>query len=138
MLKIKKIKPIFNRILVTANKYEEEMIGSIIDGSKSNTIKEYQTVVEVGNSVSIVKPGDVVVINPIRYAVRKHQEGSLKDGVITDNPVTHYNFNIIEVDDKPYILLYDADVDYVLEDYEEIEEPKQKIIVPQKPKIVLN
>ena len=31
-----------------------------------------------------IKVGDLVSINPSRFAVKKHKEGSLKDGIITD------------------------------------------------------
>lgn len=138
MITVKKIKPLFNRIVVTADKYDENvMVGGIIDGSKSNTIKEYQKVVAVGTTVRDIKVGDVVLINPTRYAVRKHQEGSLKDGIITDNPVTQYNFNIIELDGKQNLLLFDSDIDYVLEDYEESPDAVSKIIQPEKHKIIV-
>lgn len=138
MITVKKIKPLFNRIVVTADKYDENvMVGGIIDGSKSNTIKEYQKVVAVGTTVRDIKAGDVVLINPTRYAVRKHQEGSLKDGIITDNPVTQYNFNIIELDGKQNLLLFDSDIDYVLEDYEESPDAVSKIIQPEKHKIIV-
>ena len=84
MLKIKKIKPLFNKILTTMDLYDNPMTeDGIIDGSKEDGgIKEYQTVIAVGPTVKCVKPGDLVVINPARYQVMKHKDGSLKDGVI--------------------------------------------------------
>lgn len=120
MLKIKKIEPLFNRILTTMDLYEN-VIGEdgIIDGLKEEGgIREYQTVIAVGPYVQSVKPGDIVVVNPTRYQVMKHKEGSLKDGVITDNPVISYNFPILVVDDKPCLYLYDSDVDFVIKEYE--------------------
>lgn len=121
MLKIKKIKPLFNKILTTMDLYENPMTeDGIIDGSKEDGgIKEYQTVIAVGPTVKCVKPGDLVVINPTRYQVMKHKEGSLKDGVITDNPVISYNFPILVVDDRPCLYLYDSDVDFVIKEWEE-------------------
>ena len=120
MLKIKKIKPLFNRILTTMDTYEEIVTeDGIIDGSKEEGgIREYQTVISVGPTVKCVKPGDLVVINPSRYQIMKHREGSLKDGVITDNPVIGYNFPILVVDDKPCLYIYDSDVDFVIKEYE--------------------
>lgn len=112
----------FNKILVTANTYQEDQtIGNttLIDTTKkAGTLLEYQTIVAVGDTVRNVKPGDVVCIDPTRYAQRKHQEGSLKDGVITDNPITTYNFNMIELDGVPHILLFDSDISYIIEEYE--------------------
>lgn len=121
MLKIKKIKPLFNKILTTMNLYDNPMTeDGIIDGSKEDGgIKEYQTVIAVGSTVKCVKPGDLVVINPARYQVMKHKDGSLKDGVITDNPVISYNFPILVVDDRPCLYLYDSDVDFVIKEWEE-------------------
>lgn len=121
MLKIKKIKPLFNKILTTMDLYDNPVTeDGLIDGSKEDGgIKEYQTVIAVGSTVKCVKPGDLVVINPTRYQVMKHKEGSLKDGVITDNPVIGYNFPILVVDDRPCLYLYDSDVDFVIKEWEE-------------------
>lgn len=121
MLKIKKIKPLFNKILTTMDLYDNPVTeDGIIDGSKEDGgIREYQTVIAVGPMVKCVKPGDLVVINPTRYQVVKHKEGSLKDGVITDNPVIGYNFPILVVDDRPCLYLYDSDVDFVIKEWEE-------------------
>ena len=88
MLKIKKIKPLFNAIVTTMDRYTEDQYtdGGLIKVT-AGTIKENQKVIAVGSIVRDIKVGDMVSINPIRYAVKKHQEGSLKDGVICDNPV---------------------------------------------------
>ena len=121
MLKIKKIKPLFNKILTTMELYDNMVTeDGIIDGSKEDGgIREYQTVLAVGPTVKCVKPGDLIVINPSRYQVMKHKEGSLKDGVVTDNPVISYNFPILVVDDRPCLYLYDSDVDFVIKEWEE-------------------
>ena len=135
MLKVKKIKPLFNRILVTSDKYEKDVEQRGVVTITAGTLKEYQKVIAVGSTVRDIKEGDLVLINPTRYAVRKHKEGSLKDGVITDNPVTSYNFNLVEVDGKICILLYDQDIDYVIEEYEEAEEPSS-LFMPENKLIV--
>lgn len=134
MFKIKAIKPTFNGVLVTCNKYPIDYnIGGIIDSSKANSVKEYQTVVAVGPMVRGIEVGDTVFINPKRYAVRKHQEGSLKDGVITDNPVIGYNFTVIDIDGKPHLYIQDNDIDYVaigeeMDDSSPIAMPDQRIL----------
>lgn len=132
MLKIKKIKPMFNRILVTSDKYEKDIKQGGVVTITAGTLKEYQRVISVGSTVRDIKEGDLVLINPTRYAVRKHNEGSLKNGVVTDNPVTSYNFNLVDVDGKICILLYDQDIDYVIEEYEEATEPSSLIIPDNK------
>jgi hypothetical protein len=135
---IKKIKPMFNMLVTTCNKYDnnKKLAGtSLLDASKANTVKEYQTVVSVGPSVRGIEVGDTVYINPTRYAVKKHQEGSLKDGVITDNPVIGYNFNLIDIDGETHLLLYDSDIMYVAEVEEFDEQPS--IITEDKPTLIV-
>lgn len=128
MIKIKKIKPMFTAILTTMDTYEDDVTCNSIIVKTKGTIKEYQKVVAVGDTVRSVKVGDLVCINPKRYAVVKHQEGSLQDGVISDNPVIRYNFDIIEMNDTPYLLLQDSDISYIIEEFEEIK--NEKLIVP--------
>lgn len=135
---IKKIKPLFNMIVTTCNKYDnnKKLAGtSLLDASKANTVKEYQTVTAVGPSVRGIEVGDTVYINPTRYAVKKHQEGSLKDGVITDNPTIGYNFNLVNIDGENHLLLYDSDIMYVAE-VEEFEE-QPTIITEEKPTLIV-
>lgn len=134
MIVIKKIQPMYTKILTTMCKYEEDELtaGGLIDSSKTQgTIKEYQTVIAVGNSVRNVKVGDLVCVNPERYAVKKHEAGSLKDGVITDNPVIKYNFNIMELEGVPHLLLDENDVSFIITDYEEVKEQKSDLYVPK-------
>lgn len=134
MLVIKKIQPMYTKILTTMCKYEEDELtaGGLIDSTKTQgTLKEYQTVVAVGNSVRNVKVGDLVCVNPERYAVKKHEAGSLKDGVITDNPVIKYNFNIMELEGVPHLLLDENDVSFIITDYEEVKEQKSDLYVPK-------
>lgn len=138
MLKIKKIKPMFNRILVTADKYENDVKQGKVVVITAGTLREYQKVISVGDTVRGIKEGDFVLINPARYAVKKHQEGSLKDGIISDNPVVSYNFNFVDVNGTFCILLYDQDVDYVIQEYEEIEDKIPDLILPEEKKLILN
>lgn len=132
MLNITKVKPMFNVIVTTADKYEEDTkTGSIIDPTKSRgTLKEYQTVVAVGASVRDINVGDKVMIDPTRYAVMKHKKGSLKDGVITDNPVVGFNFNVVPINGVPHLLLFDSDIKFVFEGEEvpDEEEPMIQVI----------
>ena len=132
-LNIKKIKPMFNQVICTMNKYSDDELkeGNIIDYHKvQNPIKEYQTVVATGPMVRDIKVGDLVAVNPKRYSRMQHKEGSLKDGVIGDNPVVSYNFNVIELDHVQYLLLLDQDIDFIIEEYEEEAPPQDDILVP--------
>lgn len=144
MIKIKKVRPMFTRLITTMNKYEDDGVtkSGLIDVSKAaGTLKEYQTVVAVGTMVMNIKEGDVVWINPQRYAVMKHKKGSFQDGVISDNPVIDYKFNTIEIDGVTYLMLDNGDIEFVVEDYEEVEEPKKEpastLYMPPKPTILV-
>lgn len=139
MLKVKKIKPMFTALITSMDKYEQDVTtGGLINVTKmQGGLKEYQTVLAVGGSVRDIKVGDLVCVNPARFAVRKHQAGSLKDGVISDNPVTTYNFDVVEMDGKQCLLLQDRDIDFIIEDWEEIpDQPQSTIIQPEKKIIV--
>lgn len=130
----------FNQVITTMEKYSDEELktGSIIDVHKvNNPIKEYQRVIAVGPMVRNIEVGDIVMINPKRYGKMLHKEGTLKDGVIGDNPVVSYNFNVIELDHIPSLLLLDQDIDFIIEEYEEEEDsPQSDIIVPNNDVIV--
>lgn len=136
-MNIKKIRPMANYVLTTSHKYMEDDIseGGVITRVKGS-LKEYQEVVAVGPVARGVQPGDIVCINPKRYAKYKHNPGSLKDGVITDNPVVSYNFNVIELDHEPHLLITDQDIDFVIEEYEDTPAPKTNIIIPDR-KIII-
>lgn len=137
MLNIKKIKPMANYLVTTKDVYSEEDIKK--EGLMIKTIgslKEYQKVIAVGPMVRNIKEGDLVAINPKRYAKYKHESGSLKDGVITDNPVVTYNFPLIELDHVQHLLLTDQDIEFIIEDWEEEKQEKSTLIVPKKKIIV--
>lgn len=137
MIKIKKVRPLFNHLVVTADKYEEDQrIGGII-AVTAGEVKEYQRVVAVGSSVRDVKAGDLVKVKFDRYMRMKHRKGSMMDGVIADNTAIEVNLPAVMIDGVEHLALDDIDIDYVVEEYEEVEdEAKSDIIVPQN-KIVL-
>lgn len=148
MINIKKVRPLFTKIVTTMDRYTEDQItkGGLLVAKKQNgTVKEYQKVVAVGSNPAGIKEGDMVMINPSRYAVMKHNKGSLQDGVIKDNPVVGYNLPVIELNGVEHLLLETQDIEFVIEDYEEVKEeetieqkaykadiytPKKSIIVP--------
>lgn len=137
MLNIKKIKPMGNCIVVTKDIYTEKDVkkgGLLIKCVGS--IKEYQKVIAIGPYVRGINAGDLVCINPKRYAKYKHEKGSLKDGVISDNPIVSYNFNVIELDHVEHLLITDQDIDFVVEEWEDEAPNQNSIIIPEKKIIV--
>lgn len=141
MLKVKKIRPMFTALITTMDKYEEDVrtSGGLLDVTKQQGgLKEYQTVLAIGSSVRDIKVGDLVCVNPTRFAVKQHQVGTLKDGVVTDNPVVKYNFDVIEMDGKQCLLLQDRDIDFIIEEYEEVTNPTSlTLIKPEEKKLIV-
>lgn len=137
MLNIKKIRPMANYLVTTKEEYTDEDVKNegLITKVKGS-LKEYQKVVAVGPMVRNIQVGDLVCINPRRYARRKYQEGSLKDGVITENPVVSYSFNVIELDHVSHLLLTDQDIDFVIEESEDEKVQENPIIIPERKIIV--
>lgn len=118
---LKKVRPMFTKLVTTMDMYVESdamMDSGILDVTKlKKGLKEYQRVIAVGANVREIEVGDLVSINPSRFAVKEHKENSLKDGIISHNPVTKYNFDIILIDNKECLLLEDRDIDFIVEEY---------------------
>ena len=123
----------FTKIVTTCEKYEtDQKTGKLINAKKqAGAVKEYQKVVAVGSNPAGIKVGDMVMINPIRYAVMKHEQGSIKDGVIQDNPILGFNMPIVDLGGVPHLLLETQDVEFIIDEYEEIEEEESPLYVPQ-------
>lgn len=142
MKKLIKVKPLFNAIVTTMDVYEtDQTTGGIIDTKRTKgSMKEYQTVIAVGSMVRDIKVGDIVAINPTRYAVVEHRDdhsNSLR-GVIKDKVVLGYKFNTINLDGKECLMLQDSDINFIVEEFEDVEEPTgPTIIQPEKPKIIV-
>jgi co-chaperonin GroES (HSP10) len=131
MLNIKKIKLLGNYILTTKNEYDGKTTENGVIIPKGN-LKEYQQVVAVGPTVRTISVGDLVSVNPKNYAVFKYKKGSLKGDIEDMQQVKSYNFNVVKMDKVDYLLLTDQDIDFIIEDYEELSNiiiPEQKIIL---------
>lgn len=140
MKKLLKVKPMFNRIITTMDVYEKDQYnGHVIDTTKQKgSLKEYQTVLSVGTTVRDIKEGDLVCIDPTRYMVTKHRDKSLHNNIVGDEVSIGYKFNTIKLDDKECLVLYDQDISFIIERYEEIDDPTgPRIIQPEKPKIIV-
>ena len=122
-MNIKKIKPLFTSVVTTMDKYTEAQLlagSNIIDPSKTKQgVKEYQTVIAVGDSVRSIKEGDVVCINPANYAQKKYASNGLKDGIEGMQEGTRYDFNVVLIDGKECLILHDRDIEFVVVAFEE-------------------
>ena len=138
MLKIKDIRPVYTRIITTANRYtENQKNGVILDAKKlEGRYKEYQTVVKVGSSVREVKEGDVILIDPSRYMKRKYNDNSLREDFV-ENPILEINIPTVQMNDEDYFMIEERDIAYVIEDSEEVpDENPANLILPKKKRII--
>lgn len=126
MIKLKKVTPMFNKIITTAEFTEELTESGIITNTKKS-VDEFQTVIAVGDSVRSIKVGDVVCVDPNRYAVRKYKKDSAKaDMEEYANTIIDYEIPLIILDGVKHLMIMDSDVLFIVDDYEKIE-PKQII-----------
>jgi len=119
-MNVKKIKPMYTKIVTTMDKYVEEgHSGLITDISKLKMgLREYQKVIAIGSSVRNVKEGDIVCINPDRYAIKKYSNNSVKADLM-ENETVRYNFNVVKLDGVDYLLLDESDIEFVVTEYED-------------------
>lgn len=137
MLHVTKIKPLFDHLLITADRFEKDMIHSGVILANKGDLKLWQTVVAVGSVVRDIKVGDKVMINPNDFAVKKYNKNSVQND-LDNNPVLTYNFPFEIVDDekgepKNYLYISDRNVKYVFEGIEKDE----SLILPGKPKLIV-
>lgn len=137
MLHVTKIKPLFDHLLITADKFEKDMVHNGVILAGKGDLKLWQTVVAVGSVVRDIKVGDKVMINPNDFAVKKYNKNSVQND-LDNNPVLTYNFPFETVDDekgepKDYLYISDRNVKYVFEGIEKDE----SLILPGKKKLIL-
>lgn len=140
MLNIRDIRPVYTRIITTADRYtESQRTGVLLDANKlEGRYKEYQTVVKVGSAVREVKEGEVVLIDPSRYMKRKYSDNSLREDFV-DNPIVEIDIPTVTMDGKDYFMIEERDIAYVIVDSEEVPDPiPSTLIMPKQKKIITN
>lgn len=122
--KIKKVKPMFTGIIVTATKYKGETTtrgGLIIDTTKlDGQLNPFQTVIAVGDMVKDIKEGDIVKLNFKRYAKARHVPGAIDEAENKqfDNLSISYEIPIVPINDVDYLFMQTNDVEYIVTDCE--------------------
>lgn len=111
----------FSSVVVTKNKYANDVTCGGVIIQKAGTVKETQRVISVGTHVRDIKEGDLVFIDPSRYAVRKYREDSVKADVLT-NDIVGYNIPEVVIDGNECLIIEDRDVRYIIDEYEEIDD----------------
>ena len=137
MLHIKKIKPLFTKVLTTGDKYEEDMLTKGIIVANKGDLKLYQKVLAIGTSVRDIQVGDTVMINPRNYAVMQYDPNSIKEDMDMNKRVK-WNLPWVTIDDEngnpmECLLLNDRDIEFVFEG-----EEKNETIIVEDNKILLN
>lgn len=122
-INLKKVRPMFTKLITTMDEYKPKKIVNetdIINSKEAqHVVKEIQRVIEVGDSVRNIKPGDYVMISSDRYAVRKHAPGSIADQTVKYNPITAYNWPVITLEGKDRLLLEDRDIILIVDEFTE-------------------
>lgn len=137
MLHITKIKPLFNHLLVTADKFDKDMIQGGVIIAKKGDLKLWQKVVAVGSTVRDIKVGEMIMIIPDHFAVKKYNKNSVQND-LDNNPVLTYNFPFETIDDEKgdpqdHLYISDNDVRYVFNG----EEKDEALIVPGKKQFIV-
>ena len=131
MIKVKKVRPMANYMLVTKDVYTSKDFEGTIQAKVDGSIKEYQRVIAVGPTVRNIKEGDLIWINPARYLKLEYKEGSIKNDIQEMKKAPRYEIPTFEVDNTQYLMLTDQDVYFVVDEYEE-EKSESNLILPKK------
>lgn len=132
-MNVKKIKPLFTAVVVTANVYPVDYKEKGLISPKANKLKEYQTVVAIGDSCRGVEEGDLVCIDLSSYAQWKYKKNSVKsDMEELHNEIIGYNVPQIKIDGKDYLYLDIRDIKYIVKEFDDKENEEQAIITPSK------
>ncbi len=122
--KLKKVTPMFTRILTTADVYSKEdaLEHGIMNPKKVGMIKDIQKIVAIGNSCRFVKPGDIVSLNYTRYGRSVQRKDSLKAGIDEHyNAEMVFDINVLTVNDEKLLFLDEGDVQYIVDEFTEEE-----------------
>ena len=127
---IRKIRPMTRHIVTTMEKYTDENGKLLVDIKEvEGLVKDIQKVIAVGPHVRDIKVGDYVCINPKNYVKVKH---NLSDDLNGKNEMeVKINFPVVDLEDGRYLLLWEDDIDYVIEEFgDEVKQEKKLIYEP--------
>lgn len=155
-LNIKSLTPLHNYVIVTSDRYtvdDATSAAGLVDTSIMNEIKYYQKIVSISERIidrCPFKVGDLVLVSFKAY-LRKRQ---VKDSVKSDYD-EHYRNDVyfeiptVTIDGVEYLKLGDNDIEFVVNEYEIIQEAPEPVspligidkdpkLIIDKPKIILN
>lgn len=145
MLHITEIMPRFTTVIVSGDRFEEDMYdeSGLIEGKKGD-LKEYQTVIAFGSSVRGLEVGDQVMINIKHFEVKKYDPNSVKEDMGM-NQVIGYKLDWVTIEDeegnsKDCLVIDEKDILFGFKGYETQGKPlnHSELILPKDSKIILN
>lgn len=125
-IRINEIKPLFNTIITTLDVYEEDLIENGVLKAPQGSLRMYQKVLAVGDSVRGVKVGDIILINFKNFVVRKYKDNSLKEDMSSQEDEYVFDIPRLLVGGKICGKISDADVEGVITEFEEFETEQAK------------
>ena len=132
-MNIKKIKPLFTAVVVTAKVYPIDYKEGNIMSPKAGKLMEYQEVIAVGDSCRGIEVGNLVCIDLSNYADWKYKKNSIKsDMEELTNEIIGYHVPQITIDGKKCLYLDIRDIKYIVEEYDDKENEESLLITPDK------
>ena len=132
-MNIKKIKPLFTAVVVTAKVYPADYKEGSILSPKAGKLMEYQEVIAVGDSCRGIEVGNLACIDLSSYADWKYKKNSIKsDMEELTNEIVGYHVPQITIDGKKCLYLDARDIKYIVEEYDDKENEDPLLITPDK------
>lgn len=137
-MNIKKIKPLFTAVVVTANVYPIDYKEGGLISNKAGKLMEFQKVVAVGDSNRVIEEGALVCIDLSQYAQWKYKKNSVKaDMEELHNEIIGYNVPQIVIDGKKCLYLDSRDIKYMVTEYDDEENEKNNVLITPSQSIIL-
>ena len=132
-MNIKKIKPLFTAVVVTAKVYPADYKEGSILSPKAGKLMEYQEVIAVGDSCRGIEVGNLACIDLSNYADWKYKKNSIKsDMEELTNEIIGYHVPQITINGKKCLYLDIRDIKYIVEEYDDKENEESLLITPDK------
>ena len=132
-MNIKKIKPLFTAVVVTAKVYPADYKEGSILSPKAGKLMEYQEVIAVGDSCRGIEVGNLVCIDLSNYADWKYKKNSIKsDMEELTNEIIGYHVPQITIDRKKCLYLDIRDLQYIVEEHDVNENEESLLTTPDK------
>ena len=139
-LKVKKIKPLFDYIVTTAHTFtaKEATINGIIDPNLEGKYKPYQEIISIGDMAKMkgLNEGQLVAIDFTKYGKAVQSKNSVNEAIEDYKAKMVYQVPIIELDGKEYLYITSNAIEYIVSDFEWLED-ESPVIIEKDKKLIL-